>query len=293
LADYEDRFYESSDGLSLYCRDYDRSQDDRAPILCLPGLTRNARDFDVIAEHLATNRRVVCSDFRGRGRSQYDKVTANYVPPTYANDVVTLLDSLSIEKAVLLGTSLGGMVSMLLAATVPTRIDAVILNDIGPVVDPAGLARIAGYAGRQGPVESWRDAAEQARSTIEIAFPDKSEEWWISFARKAYRENDDGTIVLDYDPGISEALRSTSGPTDPNAGWSLFEALMPIPTLLLRGETSDILSREVADEMRRRKPDLVIAEICGVGHAPTLEEPDAIAAIDAFLATRGTGKGHL
>lgn len=289
-ATFEDRFFESSDGLSLYYRDYDpihgadSADRARAPVLCLPGLTRNSRDFADIAVHLAATRRVLCLEFRGRGRSQYDPVITNYVPPTYANDVVTLLDRLSISEVVLLGTSLGGIVSMLLASIVPDRIRAVVLNDLGAVVDPKGLARIASYAGKQGPVDSWRGAVAQARETNEAAFPGKSDAWWLEFSRKVYRETEEGEVVLDYDPAIGEAVRKTAGPTDPNAGWSLFEALMPIPTLLLRGETSDILSREVALEMLKRKPGLVLEEIVGVGHAPTLEEPDAVAAIDAFLA---------
>jgi len=288
---FEECFYESSDGLSLYYRDYAEARAPGAtnevppPVLCLPGLTRNSRDFASIAEHLAATRRVLCLEFRGRGRSQHDPVTANYVPPTYANDVVTLIDHLSLDRVILLGTSLGGIVSMLLASIVPGRIGGVVLNDMGAVIDPKGLARIGSYAGKQGPVDSWQGAVAQARETNELAFPGKSDEWWLEFSRKVYREDATGQVVLDYDPAIGEAARNTGRPTDPNAGWSLFEALMPIPTLLLRGETSDILSREVALEMTKRKPGLVLTEIPGVGHAPMLEEPDATQAIDGFLAS--------
>ena len=289
MVSHDDRFYESSDGLSLHYLDYNRAeteaQTNSVPVICLPGLTRNSRDFRAIAEHIAVGRRVLALDFRGRGRSAHDPVADNYVPPTYANDVLSLLDGLQIEKVISLGTSLGGIVTMLLAAMAPDRIHAAILNDVGAVVDPAGLARISSYAGLQGPVASWSEAVGQARATNEIAFPGKSDDWWLAFAHNIFREDGDGTPVLDYDPKIGEAMRSAGGTPDPDAGWVLFEALKSIPTLLIRGELSDILSREVTADMKLRKPDLVVVEATGVGHAPTLEECDAVEAIDGFLAS--------
>lgn len=284
MADFKDCFYKTNDGLSLYYRDYDGAATSEAPVLCLPGLTRNSKDFAAIAGHLSAQRRVLALEFRGRGRSDYDSASENYVPPTYAKDAIGLLDNLDLQEVICLGTSLGGLVSMLLAAMIPDRIHAVILNDVGAVIDPSGLARIESYAGQQGPVSSWAEAAEQTCATNGLAFPNKSDEWWLSFAGNTFRENSEGIPVLDYDPKIGDALRSTGGTPDPDAGWVLFGGLQTIPTLLLRGELSDILSREVTAEMKARKRDLIVAEIKGVGHAPMLEEPDAVAAIDEFLA---------
>jgi pimeloyl-ACP methyl ester carboxylesterase len=284
MAEFEDCFYESSDGLSLYYRDYQESNQSELPVLCLPGLTRNSKDFAAISDHLAPRRRVLALEFRGRGRSDYDTVAEHYVPPTYANDVITLLDHLGLDKVICLGTSLGGLVSMLLANMIPARIHAVILNDVGAVIDPSGLARIASYAGKQGPVSSWAQAVEQARTANGLAFPSKSQQWWLSFAQNTFRENSDGIPVLDYDQKIGDAMRAAGGLPDSEAGWLLFAGLQKIPTLLLRGELSDILSREVRADMKAKKSDLVVAEIAGVGHAPMLDEPDAITAIDSFLA---------
>ena len=284
MADYDDCSYKSSDGLSLYYRDYRQANTNEVPVLCLPGLTRNSKDFAAISTHLAPQRRVLSLEFRGRGRSDYDSVSERYVPPTYANDVITLLDHLNLKKVVCLGTSLGGLVSMLLASMIPARIHAVILNDMGAAIDPSGLARIASYAGKQGAVTSWVEAVEQTRTTNELAFPDKSQEWWMSFARNTFREDSDGIPVLDYDPKIADAMRAAGGTPDAKAGWLLFGGLQSTPTLLLRGELSDILSRDVAADMRAKKSDLVVAQIAGVGHAPMLDEPDSVAAIDSFLA---------
>jgi pimeloyl-ACP methyl ester carboxylesterase len=290
MADFEDCFYKSSDGLSLYYRDYPADRENQEanknelPILCLPGLTRNSKDFAAIAEHLAPRQRVLALEFRGRGRSEYDAVSEHYVPPTYANDVIILLDHLGLDKVICLGTSLGGLVSMLLASMIPARIHAVILNDIGAAIDASGLARIASYAGQQGSVNSWAEATEQTRTTNGLAFPDRSRDWWLSFARNTFREDSDGIPVLDYDQKIGDAMRAAGGLPDSEAGWLLFGGLRKIPTLLLRGELSDILSREVTAEMQAKKSDLVVAEIAGVGHAPMLDEPDAITAIDSFLA---------
>ena len=189
---------------------------------------------------------------------------------TYANDVITLLDRSGLEKVICLGTPLAGLVSMILAAMIPERIHAVILNDIDAVIDPAGLARIENYAGRQGPVKSWAEAAEQTRATNELALPDRNEDWWLSFAGNTFRENSDGIPVLDYDQKIGDAMRSSGGTPDPEAGWSLYNARQTIPTLLLRGELSDILSRDITAEMKARKGELIVAEIKGVGHAPML-----------------------
>lgn len=284
MSDFTECFYDSDDGLKLFYRDYNYSADDAPAVICLPGLTRNSSDFNFIASHIATSRRVLAPDFRGRGRSEYDPVMENYVPATYAQDMITLIDKLALDRVICLGTSLGGLVSMLLASMIPDRITQVILNDVGAEIDPAGLARISSYAGQQGPVSSWQEAVEQAKVVSGIAFPGRSKKWWMTFAKNIYSENESGVPVLAHDPLIGVALLRLPGAPEPNAGWLLFDNIKKVPTLLIRGAISDILSADIADDMKAVKPDLILSEIPGVGHAPTLEEPEAVVAIDGFLS---------
>lgn len=277
-----ERHYASADGLRLYYRDYAAGEPGRLPVLCLPGLTRNSRDFAHVAERLQPHRRVLCADLRGRGRSQHDPNWHNYHPGTYLADVVRLLADAGVERCVMFGTSLGGILTMMLAATQPQLVGAAILNDIGPEVDPAGLARIASYVGRHAPARTWDEAVAIVRATYEIALPDLTEEQWADYARRTYTEVD-GVPRLDVDPNIGEAVRNAPAAAAPDL-WPIFAALGPVPTLVLRGRTSDILSSATFDLMQARKPDLVRVEIPNRGHVPLLDEPEAVAAVDAFLA---------
>ena len=285
MGNYEDVWYQSGDGLRLYARDYpcrDSTIDHQQPLLCMHGLTRNSEDFAGLADHLGGRYRVLSVDQRGRGRSEYDSVTSNYTPLTYVQDMFTLLDQLDLAEVILVGTSLGGLMSFLMSAMQPRRIRAMIINDIGPEVDPRGLERIKSYVGKSTPVSSWDDAVARAREIAEVAFPDFSDEQWLDFTRGIYRE-EDGVFTLDYDPAISQPLDDDDSGVVPPDLWAVFEAITSIPMLLIRGESSDILARSCVDGMRSRKADLQVSEIPRRGHAPTLTEPASIAAIDVFL----------
>jgi pimeloyl-ACP methyl ester carboxylesterase len=276
-----ERWFDSADGLRLYYRDYAAESPGRLPVLCLPGLTRNSRDFEHVALRLRAGRRVLCADLRGRGRSQHDPNWQNYHPGTYLADIARLLDDAGVERCVYFGTSLGGILTMLTAATAPQRVAAAILNDVGPEVDPAGLARIASYVGRFPPARTWDDAVRLVRATYEFALPGLSDEQWLDYTRRSYSDVD-GSPKLDMDPMIGEAVRSAPAAAAPDL-WPVFRALAAVPTLVLRGASSDILSRATLDRMQAEKPDLVSVEVPNRGHVPLLDEPEAVAAIDAFL----------
>jgi pimeloyl-ACP methyl ester carboxylesterase len=281
-SDWSDRYYTSADGLHLYYRDYAAPVAGRVPVLCLPGLTRNSRDFETLAPRLQRERRVLCADLRGRGRSQHDPHWQNYQPGTYLADIGRLLADAGVERCVFLGTSLGGLLTMLMAATQPERVAAAILNDIGPEVDPAGLARIAAYVGRHPIARSWDEAIEIVRSTYAPALPDLTDAQWAEYARRTYSDFE-GVPRLDVDPNIGEAVRSAPTAAAPDL-WPVFAALKNRPTLVLRGATSDILSRATYDRMLDAKPDLERVEVPNRGHVPLLDEPLAIASIEGLLA---------
>lgn len=268
--------YYESDELKLAYRDYGEG----SPIICLPGLTRNSRDFTAIGRHLSERYRVVAPDLRGRGHSEWDKQWRNYHPATYAVDIERLWRQLDLGPAVIIGTSLGGLLAMILASRgAPIR--GVVLNDVGPEVAPEGLARILVYVGNQPPVANWDEAKRQAQETYGPGLPDLSDQDWDRFTRQGYREDPDGTPRLDMDPAIGQALREVGGTLeDP---WVLFGHLGPVPTLVIRGESSDILSPSTVATMQARKPDLEVVTIPNRGHVPLLDETESVAAIDRFL----------
>jgi len=277
------RFFASGDGLQLFYRDFaPLTQRPKLPVLCLPGLTRNSRDFTHVAERVRQDRRVLCADLRGRGRSQHDPVWQNYHPGTYLTDIGLLLQDAGVTRCVLLGTSLGGILSMLLVATNPRLAAGVILNDVGPEVAPEGLARIAAYVGRHAPPASWEEAVATVRATYGVAMPGLTHDQWVAHAKRSYSDVG-GVPRLDMDPMIGEAIRSAPSAAAPDL-WPLFAALRPVPTLALRGATSDILAVATFDRMLREKPDLVRVEVPQRGHTPMLDEPVSVAAIDEFLA---------
>ena len=282
MSHMTERWFDSADGLRLYYRDYAAETPGRLPVLCLPGLTRNSRDFEHVALRLRRDRRVLCADLRGRGRSQHDPNWQNYHPGTYLTDIARLLEDAGIGRCVFFGTSLGGILTMLTAATAPQRVAAAILNDIGPEVDPVGLTRIASYVGRFPPAHTWTEAVTLVRATYEFALPGLTDEQWLDYARRSYTDVD-GVPRLDMDPMIGEAVRSAPAAAAPDL-WPVFRTLGPVPTLVLRGATSDILSSATLDRMQAEKPDLVRVEVPNRGHVPLLDEPEAVGAIDAFLA---------
>ena len=284
MSAYAERFVSAPDGLKLFVRDYAAVGLSRgAPVLCLHGLTRNSADFEAVAPRLAARgRRVLVPDMRGRGRSDRDPQPGRYRPDVYVRDVLHILDTLDVPQAVFIGTSMGGLIAMLLASLAPERIAAAVLNDVGPVVNAAGLARIADYVGQSGPFASWQAVTNAIRSAQGIAFPDADEDFWNVFARRTARERPDGTIAFDYDPAIANAFSTPAGP--PPDLMPLFSALAVKPLLVVRGALSDILAPEGVEAMRAVKPDLQFVEIPRVGHAPTLEEPEAASALETFLA---------
>ena len=294
--EYKEHYYQSKDGLRLYYREYGSGGQ---TVICLPGLTRNSKDFHEMALHLSSNYRVVCPDLRGRGQSARDPKWKNYNIIVYMSDVRRLLVEAKIEQAIYLGTSLGGLISMTMAYQQPERLKAIVLNDLGPEVDPVGYARILSSAGQQVEAKNWQEAAERCREKYGVAFPEMPEEFWNAFARKSYRESANGKPELDIDLKIGDAIRHTAKaarvlgilkslrllrtvrgvPLDP---WVSFRAII-MPCLVLRGETSDILSEEIIDRMQAIKPDLVRVTIPERGHAPLLDEPESLSAIDAFI----------
>ena len=286
MTDYSDYYYDSADGLRLYARDYCPAAP-RDTLLCMHGLTRNSADFADIADHLAEDYRLIVVDQRGRGLSQWDSNSDNYQPLVYVQDMFHLLDRLDLERVICLGTSMGGLMTMIMASLQPQRIRAAILNDIGPVIAEAGLQRIKGYVGKTRVATSWDDAVAITREINGKEFPDFEDADWQNMARGMYRENEAGVPVLAYDPALSRPIDTSEETAAPPDLWPAFEALLPVPTLLIRGALSDILAPDCVAEMQRRKPDLRFAEIERRGHAPSLAEPQCIAAIDAFLGDLG------
>jgi pimeloyl-ACP methyl ester carboxylesterase len=293
---FTEHHYRSRDGLSLYYRSYGRGS---KAVLCLPGLTRNCKDFEDLAEHLAEQWRVISPDLRGRGQSGWDPKPAHYNLGTYVKDVWKLLDELAIERCALIGTSLGGLIAMAMAEQQAQRLPGVVLNDIGPEVPPAAVTRILQYAGRTPPAETLQAAAAQARQAYELAYPDLPVDFWLAYIRLSYRENASGRLEPDMDPAIGEVLRK------PPAGlkwlqwlrrhglmrrlggisldpWDSFRALT-MPCLLLHGALSDVLTWDIVQRMQAVKPGLEVVTVPDRGHTPLLDEAIALAAIDRFL----------
>ncbi|PKP82090.1 MAG: alpha/beta hydrolase [Alphaproteobacteria bacterium HGW-Alphaproteobacteria-18] len=284
LPDGTDISWTSADGLTLYAKAYG-PEDARLTILCLHGLTRNHQDFEPMIAALPRHHRYVAVDVRGRGRSAYDPQPENYKPPVYAKDMFALLDKLGVQRAALIGTSMGGLISLLMIRAAPKRVSGIVLNDVGPVVEKSGLARIASYAGKVAPVTDWDSAAAAVKTLQGAAFPDMPEARWMDFARRTYKELPSGEVVLAYDPNIARSLGKVKpGPVTNFVLWRLFGASRKAPLLIVRGETSDILSGDTAEKMARRHPDAQLATVPRVGHAPILDEPEAVAAISDFLS---------
>ncbi len=282
MADWTDGYWWSNDGLRLHYRDY-AGPADRPPILCVPGLTRNAGDFAAVAERLAGDWRLICVNLRGRGESAYAKDPLTYVPLVYLQDLEALIGTLALPSVVAFGTSLGGLMTMLLAATGRASIAGALINDIGPAIEPAGLARIRGYVGRGGSWPTWLHAARGIADTQRAAYPDYGIEDWLRMAKRLCRLTNAGRIVSDYDARIAEPLRLAGGEAGVDL-WPTLDALRGVPTLLIRGALSDVLSQPTADEMARRLPMLQRVTLPRVGHAPTLDEPECRAGIDRLLA---------
>jgi pimeloyl-ACP methyl ester carboxylesterase len=287
MSNYTEISFTSDDGLRLYARDYPASSGPaRVPVICIHGLTRNSADFDELAPLIAAlSRRVLAVDVRGRGHSQRDPRHENYNPVVYAADVAKLMHELGIARAVFVGTSMGGLITMTLAAQHSDMVAAAVLNDIGPVLSEKGLARIAGYAGKSVTLGSWIEAAGFIKDINSCAFPDNSDAEWGKWARRAFEQTEGGQLAPRYDPNIAIAMQTGKlRPTSLAARMAFRRLAKKRPVLLVRGELSDLLEARQADWMRRAAPGMQYVEVPNVGHAPMLTEPAALEAIAQFLA---------
>jgi len=276
--------YRSACGrLELAARDYPAGPGAPA-LLLMHGLTRNSADFEPLAARLAGRYRLIVPDQRGRGLSQWDPDPAQYRPDVYAHDMLALLDGLGIEHAGLIGTSMGGLIAMVMHALRPGLARAVVFNDVGPVLEPAGLARIQGYVGPGGAMTGWPAAIERVRAINAPAFPGYGSADWAAFARRLCVENADGSVSFAYDPAISQSIAGDAPQTVPPDLWPLWDLLDAVPVLVVRGQLSDLLGADtVAGMARRHSGAYASVEVPRVGHAPVLDEPVALAAIEAFL----------
>ena len=266
--------YRSSDGLSLYYEEAGSG----LPVIALAGLTRNGADFNHVAPHLA-GVRLIRPDYRGRGRSEYAD-PATYTIPTEAGDVLALMDHLGLERAAILGTSRGGLIAMGLATAVKDRLLGVALNDIGPALKPEGLGFIEGYIGRR-PTQRTYDEVAVARAAFMKTFRNVPPERWRAEVEQFYIETPDG-LDLRYDKRLREAVLASMAQPTPDL-WPVFDALAGLPLALIRGVNSDLLSKETADEMSRRRPDMIRADVPDRGHVPFLDEPEALVALNKWL----------
>lgn len=286
MAAWSEGYWQSSDGLRLHYRDYPGPQSGRKaarpPILCIPGLTRNARDFEGVAERLSPEWRVICVDLRGRGESAHAKDPMSYVPSSYVEDIEALIGELGLQRFIPFGTSLGGLVTMLLSLKHKHRIAAALINDIGPVIEPGGIERIRGYVGKSQSWPTWLHAARHFAELLQDAYPKWSLDQWLVFAKRVCKLSSGGRVVLDYDMRIAEPFRATGGGTgfDP---WDAFRGLAGIPLLVVRGGLSDLLTEQSLAQMAAEMPQMESVTVPDVGHAPTLDEPEVQAAIDRLL----------
>ena len=284
MADSIDRFITVPDGLKLHARIYGEANPG-TPVVCLPGLTRNLLDFEDLARILAAppyNRRVIALSSRGRGRSDRDPQPERYTIPVEAGDVISVLDQLGIESADFIGTSRGGLILHVLAMTHLERIERLVLNDIGPVLEVDGLRQIQTYLGKRRLPASFADAAEILRVTHGAEFPALGDEDWHGMAQVLYREVD-GQVLADFDPGIAQQFRSADLSQGLPDLWPQFAALAEKPVMVVRGEHSRLLSRDTVEEMVRRHPRLVAIEAGGQGHAPLLHLTGLAEEIGGFL----------
>jgi pimeloyl-ACP methyl ester carboxylesterase len=284
MKPFKDYAWRSKDGLHLHAREYGTDVG-KLPVVCIPGLTRNCRDFEELAPWIAARgRRVLAVDLRGRGQSDRDPVSKRYAPATYAADMAALLASIGAPRALVVGTSLGGLVTMMLAYRMPGIIGGAVINDVGPRIAKAGGARIAGYAGRSAEVKTWAEAAAYARRINGAAFPNYRDADWSTFARRVFKEDAAGGPVLDYDPKIVRVANPVAAWLARPLLWAAFKRLGRCgPVLLVRGALSDILDAPTVRRMQRAAQHMTVVEVANVGHAPMLDEPEARIALAAFF----------
>jgi len=284
---FENRFWTAPDGLKLHYRDYP-GRDDRPPLLCIPGLTRNARDFEPLAAEFAGKWRMICVELRGRGESDYAKDSATYMPLTYLADLNALLAQAGIERFVAIGTSLGGLLTMMLAASGAERIAGAVLNDIGPVIETRGLERIREYVGQGRTFPTWMHAARSLKEQSGALFPDYAIADWLAMAKRLMAVSGNGRIVFDYDMKIAEPFNVPAGSAPPAVDmWPAWRALAGRPVLVVRGALSDILSAKTLKKMEKEVAGSETLTLARTGHTPTLGEAEVRKAIARLLAKVG------
>ncbi|MEI9805220.1 MAG: alpha/beta hydrolase [Pseudolabrys sp.] len=279
-------FISGPDGLRLHARCYGRRSAATLPVLCLPGLARTAADFELLAEALAGphDRRVIALDYRGRGLSDYDRDPANYSFQVEIADVLAVATALEALPAIFIGTSRGGILTMLLGALRPTAIAGVVLNDIGPVIEPKGLMRIKGYVGKLPQPRNYEEAAEILRRLFDAQFPKLTHDEWLTSAHRTFKEQN-GALVPVYDVNLAKTMEGIDFERPLPPLWAQFDALRHVPLMAIRGANSDLLSAETVTAMRSRRDAMETLEIPDQGHAPLLAEADTIARIAAFVAS--------
>lgn len=282
MRSFKDYFFQTADGLRLFTRDYPGPDANAPVLLCLHGLTRNSKDFASLAEALASDFRVVVPEQRGRGLSDYAEDVSRYSLLQYVEDMQGLIVELGLQRLSVVGTSMGGLMTFALNALSPGLIARAVINDIGPEIAQAGLDRIKSYVGVAGPFEDWEEATAYLSSITAEIFPDWTDAQWSDFARQCYIERE-GQIVIDYDPRIATPLAIQSSDTEAETLWSLFEAMASVPSLLVRGELTDLLSPECVARMQKVHPSMEVLSVPNVGHAPMLNEPGVTEAIRRFL----------
>jgi pimeloyl-ACP methyl ester carboxylesterase len=285
MASSRDLFVTTQGGLSLHVLEFGSRASGRTPIMCLPGFSRTAEDFRTLADALTReDRRVLALDSRGRGRSQFDSDPKNYSLAVELADLISVLTALEAMPAILIGSSRGGLLAMLLAAHRPTMLAGAILNDIGPVIETTGLLRIKGYLGKLPSPRSFAEGAAILRKLSEDQFPTLTEADWLTAARRTWRE-EGNRFALTYDPRLAEAFAAFSPDAAPPPIWAQFDALAHVPLMVVRGANSDILSAQTVAAMRERRGSMESLEVAHQGHTPLLAEPDVIARIAAFVAS--------
>lgn len=287
MSDVVSTFVSASDGLRLHVRCYGPGKAEGPTVVCLPGLARTAADFETLAEALVSDasmpRRVLALDYRGRGLSDYDPDPANYAYPTELADLLAVLTALDAMPAVFVGTSRGGILTMLLASLRPTAIAGVVLNDIGPVIEPKGLMRIKGYVGKLPEPRNFEEGAEILRRLFDAQFPKLTHEDWLGAARRTFKEGN-GRLVPTYDIKLAKTMEGVNFDRPLPTLWKDFDALAHVPVMVIRGANSDILMPATVEEMRAHHPGLEVLEVPDQGHTPLLVEPDVIARVQALIA---------
>lgn len=285
-AQFRDVFCQSADGLKLHAKVIGPDNSTALPVLCLPGLTRTTDDFDEIARAIATNpaapRKVVSVDYRGRGLSDYDPDPAKYAVPVEFGDVLAIAASLGISRAILLGTSRGGLISMAMAAAKPDLLAGVILNDIGPALEIGGLMKIKGYIANPPPRQTWDEAARGLKELFGSVFPSLTDDEWMAWARRAFREKAGGGLERTYDLKISHTLDGLDPSNPLPQVWELFDAMAGVPLMLIHGALSDLLSVQGVQDMMARRPDIDLVTVTDQGHAPLLADKPTMDRIVAF-----------